>query len=46
MLQELGPLSASEAMGADRREVATAAGEQLRRLPPETSPTWSHSPVT
>ncbi|MFD7079968.1 TetR/AcrR family transcriptional regulator [Streptomyces sp. NPDC059918] len=38
VLQELGPLSASEAMGADRREVAAAAGEQLRRLPQETFP--------
>ncbi|MFF3863756.1 TetR/AcrR family transcriptional regulator [Streptomyces sp. NPDC002209] len=38
VLQEQGPLSASEAMGADRREVATAAGEQLRRLPQETFP--------
>ncbi|MFE5588949.1 TetR/AcrR family transcriptional regulator [Streptomyces sp. NPDC056549] len=38
VLQEQGPLSASEAMGAGRREVATAAGEQLRRLPQETYP--------
>ncbi|MER7467393.1 TetR/AcrR family transcriptional regulator C-terminal domain-containing protein [Streptomyces sp. NPDC097981] len=38
VLQEQGPLSASEAMGAGRREVATAAGEQLRRLPQETFP--------
>ncbi|KPI32994.1 Tetracyclin repressor domain-containing protein [Actinobacteria bacterium OV450] len=38
VLQEQGPLSASEAMGAGRREVARAAGEQLRRLPQETFP--------
>lgn len=38
VLQEQGPLSASEAMGAGRREVATAAGEELRRLPRETFP--------
>ncbi|MFF2191413.1 TetR/AcrR family transcriptional regulator [Streptomyces sp. NPDC058157] len=38
VLQEQGPLSASEAMGAGRREVATAAGEQLRGLPQDTFP--------
>ncbi|MFB6485073.1 TetR/AcrR family transcriptional regulator [Streptomyces virginiae] len=38
VLQEQGPVSASEAMGASRREAATAAGEQLRRLPQDSFP--------
>ncbi|MFD7835269.1 TetR/AcrR family transcriptional regulator [Streptomyces sp. NPDC059761] len=38
VLQEQGPISASEAMGASRREAATAAGEQLRRLPQDSFP--------
>ncbi|MFJ8039681.1 TetR/AcrR family transcriptional regulator C-terminal domain-containing protein [Kitasatospora sp. NPDC096147] len=38
VLQEQGPLSASEAMGASRREAADAAGAQLAALPPETFP--------
>ncbi|MFC9324114.1 TetR/AcrR family transcriptional regulator C-terminal domain-containing protein [Kitasatospora sp. NPDC057015] len=33
VLQEQTPMSASEAMGAGRREVATAVGDQFRRLP-------------
>ncbi|MFD7029213.1 TetR/AcrR family transcriptional regulator [Streptomyces sp. NPDC059917] len=38
VLQEQGPISASEAMGASRREAATAAGEQFRRLPRDSFP--------
>ncbi|MFB6825459.1 TetR/AcrR family transcriptional regulator [Streptomyces virginiae] len=38
VLQEQGPVSASEAMGAGRREAVTAAGEQLRRLPQDSFP--------
>lgn len=38
VLQEQGPISASEAMGASRREAATAVGEQLRRLPQDSYP--------
>ncbi|WP_371476724.1 TetR/AcrR family transcriptional regulator [Kitasatospora sp. NBC_00315] len=33
VLQEQSPISASEAAGAGRREVAAAAGDQFRRLP-------------
>ncbi|MET9469930.1 TetR/AcrR family transcriptional regulator [Streptomyces sp. NPDC006544] len=38
VLQEQGPISASEAMGASRQEAATAVGEQFRRLPPDSFP--------
>ncbi|MGZ9933520.1 TetR/AcrR family transcriptional regulator [Streptomyces sp. NC-S4] len=38
VLQEQGPVSASEAMGASRREAVTAVGEQLRRLPQDSFP--------
>ncbi|GAA3002122.1 tetracycline resistance transcriptional repressor TetR(A) [Kitasatospora albolonga] len=38
VLQEQGPLSAAEAMGADRRAAADAAGAQLAALPPEDFP--------
>lgn len=38
VLQEQTPLSASEAMGAGRREAATAVGAQFRRLPEAAFP--------
>lgn len=38
VLQEQSPLSASEAMGAGRREAAEAAGDQFRRLPEAAFP--------
>lgn len=38
VLQEQGPISASEAMGASRHEAARAVGEQLRRLPQDAFP--------
>ncbi|MFE2283820.1 TetR/AcrR family transcriptional regulator [Streptomyces sp. NPDC059443] len=38
VLQEQGPVSASEAMGASRQEAAGAVGEQLRRLPQDSFP--------
>ncbi|MFC5885256.1 TetR/AcrR family transcriptional regulator [Kitasatospora sp. CM 4170] len=38
VLQEQSPLSASEAMGASRREAVDAAADQLRALPPEEFP--------